>query len=266
MSADWKLALEILFVTISFLLIGVHHVILAYFIVKRPMETALGSNLKVRKAWATIASHEHNVLPVQTLRNVAMVTSFLATTTIIVLVWLLGYLFGDPADVHIPNLDFATANGGDTLYYIKLVCVIFCLVVSFYGFSQCMRYVLHLGFLITVGERPELGESMAQNNTALAVRAVQMASIFFWIGMRGYYTFLPLVLWLIGPTWMLACTLFMSVIVYAADYTHHFSCLGNRTGSPAYPSPASSSSSVSASDEERTRGRERVSRGKETQV
>ena len=83
----WQNLLELSFLTASLLLIIIYHIVLTtiYYVV--PNKSVLLTNLQVRKRWAVRMTEQHDVLAIQTLRNVLMASSFFGTSCMLVLIW-----------------------------------------------------------------------------------------------------------------------------------------------------------------------------------
>ena len=84
---NWQNLLELSFLTTSLLLIIVYHVILVTIYLVVPNKSVLLTNLQVRKRWAVRMTEQHDVLAIQTLRNVLMASSFFGTSCMLVLIW-----------------------------------------------------------------------------------------------------------------------------------------------------------------------------------
>ena len=85
--STWQNLLELAFLATAILLLVVYHIILVtiYFVV--PNKSVLLTNLQVRKRWAVRMTEQHDVLAIQTLRNVLMASSFFGTSCMLVLIW-----------------------------------------------------------------------------------------------------------------------------------------------------------------------------------
>ncbi|XP_050247334.1 uncharacterized protein LOC126694858 [Quercus robur] len=110
---------------------------------------------------------------------------------------------------------------GDTDPYIisvKYVSLLFCFLVSYASFLQCISSFVHANFLISMP------------NSDVPVEYVQMAlirgSAFWSVGLRAIYFAATLLLWIFGPIPMFVSSVAMVVILHILDTNstplHHF--------------------------------------------
>jgi uncharacterized membrane protein len=137
------------------LLIVAYHIFLRYKIKKNPTYTVQAVNKIARTAWVeTIMGDEKNaVLGVQTLRNSTMAATFLASTSVLLIMGVLTLSEqGDKLGSHWHALNMMGAIS-PMLWMVKLLLLLLDLFVAFFGFSMAIRIYNHVGFMINVPVR-----------------------------------------------------------------------------------------------------------------
>ena len=80
-------------------------------------------------------------------------------------------------------------------------------MMQFFGFLQTVRESINLGF--TMNTTSQLYFTETFNTLADAKKQMRHLTIYFWLGMRGFYVSFPIVLYLIGPSWLLGATIIL---------------------------------------------------------
>jgi uncharacterized membrane protein len=199
----------------SVLLIVAYHIFLRHKIKKNPTYTVQAVNKIARTAWVeTIMGDEKNaVLGVQTLRNSTMAATFLASTSVLLIMGVLTLSEqGDKLGSHWHALNMMGAIS-PMLWMVKLLLLLLDLFVAFFGFSMAIRIYNHVGFMINVPVR--LNHKMI--TPAHVATHLNRAGKFYSMGMRAYYFMVPMVFWLFGPHFMLASTIVLLLVLYRID-------------------------------------------------
>jgi uncharacterized membrane protein len=200
---------------VSVLLIATYHIFLRHKIKKDPSYTVQAVNRIARTAWVeTIMGDEKNaVLAVQTLRNSTMAATFLASTSVLLIIGVLTLSEqGEKLEAHWHALNMVGAIN-PMLWMVKLLLLLLDLFVAFFGFSMAIRIYNHVGFLINVPVR--LNHKMI--TPAHVATHLNRAGHFYSMGMRAYYFLVPLVFWLFGPHFMLVSTIVLLLALYRID-------------------------------------------------
>ena len=200
---------------ISVLLIVAYHIVLRNKVRKDPTYTVQAVNRIARTAWVeTIMQDEKNaVLAVQTLRNSTMAATFLASTSVLLIIGVLTLSEqGEKLGAHWNALNMVGAIN-PTLWMVKLLVLLLDLFVAFFGFSMAIRIYNHVGFMINVPVR--LNHKMI--TPAHVATHLNRAGHFYSMGMRAYYFLVPMVFWLFGPHFMLVSTIVLLLALYRID-------------------------------------------------
>jgi uncharacterized membrane protein len=197
----------------SFALILLYHLFLRNKVLRNPTYTVQAINRQARTAWVQTVMQERNgILAVQTLRNSTMAATFLASTSVLLIIGVLTLTESDKlqASWHALNIVGTTHQ---ELWLIKIMCLLLDLLVAFFSFAMSIRIFNHVGYLINV----PLSLELQMINPANVALHLNRAGSFYSIGMRAYYFTVPLVFWLFGPHFMLIATVGLLVVLYRID-------------------------------------------------
>ena len=194
-----------------------YHLYLRYKICKDQTYCVRSINALARSVWVEVMmkSGKPDVIPIQTLRNSTMAATFLASTSVLLIMGVLT-LSGQSSSLDSP---WHTLNTYGTkhpnLWLIKLLLLLLDLFVAFFSFSMAIRVFHHVGYMINVPYTLN-HKSMSPQNVALHLNR---GGTHYYIGMRAFYFLVPLVFWLFGPHFMLAATIILIIVLYYMDRT-----------------------------------------------
>lgn len=209
-----SLTYDIICLLASVLLIIAYHYFLRRKVKKDPTYTVQAINRIARTAWVeTIMHDKKDILAVQTLRNSTMAATFLASTSVLLIIGVLtlseqGGKF--EATWHALNI---LGSKNPELWMTKLIFLLLDLFIAFFSFSMSIRVFNHVGYMINV----PLGLNHSMITPAHVALHLNRAGHFYSTGMRAYYFLVPLVFWLFGPLLMLVSTLGLLFVLYRLD-------------------------------------------------
>ena len=206
---------DLLSLLASVLLVIAYHLFLRRKVRKDPTYTVQAINKIARTAWVETIMHDgkKDVLAIQTLRNSTMAATFLASTSVLLIIGVLtlseqgGKL---EATWHTLNM---LGSKHPELWMTKLIFLLLDLFVAFFAFSMSIRVFNHVGYMINV----PLGLNHKMITPAHVATHLNRAGRFYSIGMRAYYFLVPLVFWLFGPHFMLVSTIGLLLVLYRID-------------------------------------------------
>ncbi|HUX91883.1 MAG TPA: DUF599 domain-containing protein [Gallionellaceae bacterium] len=197
----------------SVLLVIAYHLFLRRKIRKDPTYTVQAINRIARTAWVETIMHGHkDILAVQTLRNSTMAATFLASTSILLIIGVLTLSEGGKFEATWHALNTVGARHPE-LWITKLMFLLLDLFVAFFSFAMSIRVFNHVGYMINV----PLGLNHKMISPAHVALHLNRAGGFYSIGMRAYYFLVPLVFWLFGPYFMLVSTIALLLALYRID-------------------------------------------------
>jgi uncharacterized membrane protein len=150
-------------------------------------------------------SVNNGILAVQTLRNSTMAASFMASTSILLMVGVLTLTSQGPAlkeSWHYLNLSGALSQ---ELWMFKVLSLLLLLFFAFFSFTNNIRILNHVGYMINIHNDP--GKSSFSPRQIAG--ELNRGGHFYSIGMRAFYYLVPLVFWLFGPLYMVGATLIL---------------------------------------------------------
>ena len=101
------------------------------------------------------------------------------------------------------------------LVLFKFILLIFTFLVAFFCYTLAIRYYNHAAFLLNIPV-DENDEARIQQVAAV----VNRGTLQYTFGMRAGYLVIPFAMWLIGPEWLFAGSLFLLAVLYRVDYRH----------------------------------------------
>jgi uncharacterized membrane protein len=200
---------------VSVLLVAAYHLFLRHKIRNDPTYTVQAINRIARTAWVQniMRDDKNAVLAVQTLRNSTMAATFLASTSVLMIIGVLTLSEqGDKLEATWHALNMVGAIN-PMLWMVKLILLLLDLFVAFFSFSMAIRVFNHVGYMINV----PLGLNHKMITPAHVATHLNRAGHFYSLGMRAYYFLVPLVFWLFGPHFMLVATIGLLMVLYRID-------------------------------------------------
>jgi uncharacterized membrane protein len=209
-----SLSPELLCFALSVLTVAAYELYLRWRLGRDPDYTIQSVNIRAREVWVhnIMAGNGKHVLAVQTLRNSTMAATFLASTSILLII---GVLNLSSKYQSLGSLLNAAGSGTLTesmLREIKLLPMVVTFFWAFFCFSLAVRMYNHVGYLINA-----TGHALHSPSPAYVARLLNRGGRYYGFGMRAYYMSVPLVFWLFGPQYLVAATLGLILILYHVD-------------------------------------------------
>jgi uncharacterized membrane protein len=204
---------EIVIISITVLILLVYHLHLAYRVRSSPLTTAIGTANQLRREWVqTVMEEKRDILAIQTLRNWVMAASFLASTSILISLGIIGAIFRSDKIAEIANALNLLGTKSETLWLIKMMLLIVDFLFAIFNFTLSIRYYNHAGFAINV---PTVKDPIVTYDAVAAT--VNHGALHYTFGMRAFYFAVVFALWMFGPTWMLMGTIILIAVLYNLD-------------------------------------------------
>jgi uncharacterized membrane protein len=197
----------------SFLILGIYHLRWIYRINRHPLTTSVGITNHLRGHWVeSIMEERRDILAVQTLRNLTMAASFLASTGILICLGLLSVAASPEKIAEITPGLTEVVREHRVMWLFKLMVLIIDFFFIFFSFCLAIRYLNHVNFMINVPF------NLAHKITPEYItKILNRGMMHYTMGMRGYYFSVLLFLWLFGPIWMLLGTIIITIVLYHLD-------------------------------------------------
>lgn len=164
-----------------------------------------------RAAWveSMMADRNNGVLAIQTLRNSTMASTFMASTSILLMVGVMTLSGQAPALKTTWHYLNVVGSLEPELWMIKLLTLLLLLFFAFYCFSNAIRIFNHVGYMINVQKVPE---TMRLSPPQIASE-LNRGGDYYSLGTRTFYYLIPFIFWLFGPIYMMIATLVLVVIL-----------------------------------------------------
>jgi uncharacterized membrane protein len=182
-----------------------------------PHYTIHGVNATARTLWVydVMAHRNKDVMAVQSLRNFVMAASFMASTSVLLI---LGTLTLSGQAESLSQTWHAVNIGGSAApqaWIVKVMCLLTTFIVAFFAFTMTIRLLNHVLFMINVPD--------AETHTGLSPRHVAhrlaRAGRYYSVGTRAFFVAIPLVFWLFGPLYLLLATIGLVITLHQVERT-----------------------------------------------
>ncbi|XP_059455510.1 uncharacterized protein LOC132185752 [Corylus avellana] len=214
---DWKPSyLDLILVPLGFLISISYHVWLWHKVQTDPLSTTIGRNAHGRRFWVDAMMKDierKNILAVQTLRNLIMGSTLMATTSILVSAGL-GAVISSTYSVKKPLNDAVYGAHGEFMVALKYVSLLTLLLFSFFCHTLSIRFLNQVCLLISIPQDPPVGIVTAEYLTDLLEKGCLLNTV----GNRLFYLAIPLLLWIFGPVLVFLCFAAMVPVLYNLDF------------------------------------------------
>ncbi|KAF3774906.1 hypothetical protein EJ110_NYTH51946 [Nymphaea thermarum] len=213
---EWKKSyLDLVLVPLGLLFTLTYHIWLWHKVRTQPLQTILGINAAGRRLWVKAMmknTDKTGVLAVQSLRNMIMGATVMATMTILLSSGLAAVI-SSTYSVKKPLYDSVFGAHGEFMVALKYVSLLLMFLLSFLCYSLSIRFINLVNFLINIPPEyetpivsPEYVSELLHRGTVLNM-----------MGNRLFYSALPLLLWIFGPVLVFLCSIAIIPVLYNLD-------------------------------------------------
>lgn len=161
--------------------------------------------------YRSILRAKNQLLAIQTIRNLEMVSTFLSSVTLL--------MMGGVVSLFTANADWIamlqSGSYGELLdqygVAVKLLVAFLMLTISFFNFIFSLRVCFNMNFTLSVPMDPDA-------NLSLQIEQIQRQARNFKAGLRGMYYVIPLMAWIIDTSAMLVLTLVTTFLIFRNDF------------------------------------------------
>ena len=180
---------------------------------RAPLSTSLGFNNYTRDQWVEFVIEEkRDVLAVQTLRNWTMAATFLASTAMLLALAFLNFGATTEKIADIANIANYYGSRSETLLMFKILANIAVFLFTFFNFTLAVRYYNHVAFMINV----PMNRDRAVDKEKVT-QMVNRGAKHYNLDMHGYYTSVPVFIWILGPIWFLISAVVVTAVMVHLD-------------------------------------------------
>lgn len=194
-----------------------YHVFYYYRVAHLPRHIFKGKINIIRRTWvANMLKPGNAIVAVQTLRNIHMAASFLASSSIVFIGSILYLVFNIEQTAGIVR-GRGTIAIEDYLIFIKLSTLMVVFLLSLLNFSLCIRLLNYL--VILIGASPDtIEETMGMSAVDYIHKMFSTAGMHYTFGIRGFYYTIPLIAWFMGTWLFVALTILVLLLCLKLDY------------------------------------------------
>ncbi|XP_004495478.1 uncharacterized protein [Cicer arietinum] len=215
---EWrKYYLDVLLVPLGFMIIIGYHVWLWHKVRTQPSSTIIGINAHGRRSWipAMLKDIEKkNILAVQTLRNLIMGSTLMATTSILLSAGLAAVI-SSTYSIKKPLNDAVYGAHSEFMVALKYVSLLTIFLFSFFCHTLSIRFFNQVSILICT---PLNVMSIIVITPEYLTELLEKGTILSTVGNRLFYSALPLLLWIFGPVLVFLSSVAMIPVLYNLDF------------------------------------------------
>lgn len=194
-----------------------YHIMYCYLAFRFPPVIFKGKINQIRRSWVENMFQPGNAITaVQSLRNINMAASFLASSCI---VFVGGIIYIVVSLEQTSNLltGVETIRIQDQMLFLKFMSLIVMFLISLLNFSLCIRLLNYVTIL--VGASPKTIEAtVGEDAITYVTRLFSRAGIHYSLGIRGFYYSIPLIFWFLGPQLFLIFTVLILLLIFTLDF------------------------------------------------
>ncbi|EAZ07668.1 hypothetical protein OsI_29924 [Oryza sativa Indica Group] len=203
----------------------VYHVWLWHVVRRRPLSSTVGINTATRRLWVLGMMKDNEkkaVLVVQSMRNVIMGSTLMATTAILFCTGVAAIL-SSTYTVKKPLSDAVFGAHGEYMMALKYVTLLLAFLLSFLSHTTAICTLNQATFLLNT--LPS-SSSFAADIAGLPVTKDYVADVLErgfllnLVGNRLFYAGVPLLLWIFGPVLACLCSVVMIPILHSIDVVY----------------------------------------------
>ncbi|XP_044463391.1 uncharacterized protein LOC123194285 [Mangifera indica] len=212
---EWrKVYLDLILVPLGFSITMAYHAWLWHKIRTQPLTTTIGTNSKGRRFWVSAIMKDNdkkNILAVQTIRNMIMGSTLMATTSILLCTGLAAVI-SSTYSIKKPLNDAVYGGHGEFILALKYVTLLTIFLFSFFCHSLSIRFVNQVNILINTPPDP-----LAIVTPEYVSELLEKGFLLNTVGNRLFYAAMPLLLWIFGPVLVFLCSVTMVPVLYNLD-------------------------------------------------
>ncbi|BAF25465.1 uncharacterized protein [Oryza sativa Japonica Group] len=241
---EWRDSfLDLILIPLSLLVPMAYHVWLWRAVRLTPLRTAAGINSATRRLWAISMTKDNEkkaVLVVQSLRNVIMGSTLVATTAILFCTGIAAVL-SSTYTIKKPLSDAVFGAHGEYMMALKYVALLLLFLVAFLSHSLAICFLNEASFLINTSPTLLAGGDGAGDDGGRRLlglpstrdymeEALEKGFTLNFVGNRIFFAGVPLLLWIFGPLLAFLSSLVMIPILYNLDVVNVKSHRGGDCG------------------------------------
>ncbi|KAI9087925.1 hypothetical protein K1719_030255 [Acacia pycnantha] len=220
---EWrKYYLDVMLVPLGILINFAYHFWLWHKLRTNPFTTVIGINAHGRRFWVPAMMKDiekKNIVAVQSLRNLIMGSTLMATTSVLISVGLAAVI-SSTYSMKKPLNDAIYGAHGELMVSLKYITVLTIFIFSFFCHTLSIKFLNQVCVLVCI---PQDLKSMA--TPQYLTELLEKGSLLNTVGNRLLYSALPLLLWIAGPVPVFFCSVAMVIVLYNID----FLCGNSRT-------------------------------------
>ncbi|KAK7314840.1 hypothetical protein VNO77_33368 [Canavalia gladiata] len=213
---EWrKYYMDVMFVPMGLVIILTYHFWLWHKSRTQPFTTTFGRDADGRRLWVPTMMKDiekKNIVAVQSIRNVLMGSTLMATTAILICAGL-GAVISSTYSVKKPIIDSVFGAHGELMVGLKYATLLGIFTFSFLCHTSSIVLLNQVNILICT---PQDAKTLV--TPQYLSELFDKATLFNTVGNRLFYSALPLLLWIFGPVFTFLSSLALLFLLYNLDF------------------------------------------------
>ncbi|KAL1212582.1 hypothetical protein V5N11_021143 [Cardamine amara subsp. amara] len=212
--------LDAILVPLALVMMICYHTYLSFMVRTHPFSTLLGINSHGRRIWISAMIKENqklNILTVQTLRNLVMGATLMATTCVLLCAGLAAVL-SSTYGIKKPLSDAVFGANGDFAISVKYLTILTIFIFSFFFHSLSIRFLNQVAILVNI---PNLDPNPYGHFFLTSEHVSEMFEkgiLLNTVGNRLFYAGFSLMLWIFGPILVFLSVVGMILVLFHLDF------------------------------------------------
>ncbi|KAK4283257.1 hypothetical protein QN277_000229 [Acacia crassicarpa] len=213
---EWKkYYLDLMLVPLGLAITIAYHVWLWHKVRTSPFTTTIGINAHGQRFWVPTMMKDigkKDIIVVQTLRNLIMGSTLMATTSVLLSAGLAAVI-SSTYSVKKPLNDAVYGAHGEFMVSLKYVTILTFFLFSFFCHTLSIRFLNQVCILAPTPQ-DEKSIITPQYLTELLEKGTMLNTV----GNRLFYSAIPLLLWIFGPVLVFLCSMALVPVLYNLDF------------------------------------------------
>ncbi|VVB10622.1 unnamed protein product [Arabis nemorensis] len=218
---EWrKWYLDAIIVPLALVMMLCYHIYLSFMVRTHPFFTVLGINSHGRRIWISAMIKENqktNILAVQTLRNIIMGATLMATTCVLLCAGLAAVI-SSTYSIKRPLNNAVYGAYGDFAIAVKYLTILTIFIFSFFFHSLAIRFLNQVAILINIPNLDPNPSGCFFLTPEYVSEMFEKGLLLNTVGNRLFYAGFSLMLWIFGPILVFLSVLVMVLVLYHLDF------------------------------------------------
>ena len=193
-----------------------------YLYKRHPAILIQGKMNRFRRLWLKQVTDKESLLAIHTFRNLIMSSTFLASTSILLVLGLLSLLSVEKSSlVNVLQPDLKMTAEFYSWWMFKIILLVVLFTHAFFHFTQSLRDMHFLSIIAAVAAQTK-DDPIREELSRDLERLFEHFAISHTHGFKSFFFSLPIFMWLVGPTFMIVASILTLYLMVRRDFAPVF--------------------------------------------